>query len=233
MTAELQQLEHSIEYTFRNKGLLEQALTHPSYTGEHPEVGHYQRLEFLGDAVIGMTVGEFLYRTSSRMDEGQLSQSRAKIVSEKPLFITAKAVDLGRYVRMSTGERNSGGAEKPSILSDVFEAVMAAVYLDGGFDEAKRVILALLQPRIKSVLEGVGGSDDKSRLQELLQHRSGEVKIEYNCLESSGPAHDRTFVSEVCVNWEALGKGEGKSKKLSEQMAARSALEKLTAKGEC
>lgn len=230
MKAELQQLEHSIQYAFRNKGLLEQALTHPSYTGEHPEVGHYQRLEFLGDAVIGMTVGEFLYRASDQMDEGRLSQSRAKIVSEKPLFITAKAVDLGKYVRLSTGERNSGGAEKPSILSDVFEALMAAVYLDGGFDEAKRVILALLRPRIGEVLESSGGSDDKSRLQELLQQRCSNVKIEYICLESSGPAHDRTFVSAVRVDGKMIGRGEGKSKKLSEQAAARRALEKLSEK---
>ena len=222
----LSRLEKTIGYSFKNEGLLVQALTHPSYLGEH-KVQSNQRMEFLGDAVLELAVSTFLYNNCVHRDEGELSRIRAAIVSEKPLFAVAEGIELGKYLLLSQGEATSGGNHKPSILSDALEAVFGAIYLDSDFETAQGVVLALLKERMQDIITNYSAAVDyKSRLQELLQ-KNGAVKIEYVLLSSSGPAHDMHYVFAVCLNGKELGRGEGKTKKQAQQEAACRALESM------
>ena len=215
--------ESLIGYTFSDRQLLTQALTHPSYGGDH-HVPHYQRLEFLGDAVLELAISRYLFFEFPGIDEGKLTRIRAGLVREETLCRAARRLDLGRYIRLSVGEDRSGGREKPSILCDVMEAVLAAVYLDGGFDEAVRVIrLALADDLHPQMLED--HLDAKSRLQEILQ-RTGEMP-KYEFISMEGPPHAPQFRYSVMLDSRVLGEGQGTSKQNAQQAAARDALTKL------
>lgn len=219
----LAQLEKVLDYQFKNKELLLRALTHPSYTGKD-NTGNYQRLEYLGDATLELIVSRYLYELKDQATEGMLTKLRANIVSEKPLAAAAMDIGLGKYLRMSAGELKTNGQTKPSILSDAFEAVVAAVFLDGGYNAAQTLVLRLLQEQInKALTQTATLTDYKSMLQEELQSR-GVVDIVYKCDRVIGPPHDSVFYSSVWAMDKHLGKGTGKSKKQSEQMAAKAAL---------
>ena len=207
-------------YTFHDMKLLETALPHPSYGGDH-HVPHYQRLEFLGDAVLELAISRYLYFEFPEVDEGKLTRIRAGLVREETLCRAARRLELGRFMRLSVGEDRSGGRDKPSILCDVMEAVLAAVYLDGGFDSAVDVIRRALAEDLRpQMLED--HLDAKSRLQEILQ-RDGDMPI-YEFISMEGPPHAPLFRYSVTVNGQTLGIGDGTSKQNAQQEAARSAL---------
>ena len=210
-------------YTFQDKKLLETALTHPSFGGDH-HVPHYQRLEFLGDAVLELAISRYLYFEFPEVDEGKLTRIRAGLVREETLCRAAQRLELGRHIRLSVGEDRSGGREKPSILCDVMEAVLAAVYLDGGFDQAVAVIRRALAEDLRPrMLED--HLDAKSRLQEILQ-RDGEMPA-YNFISMQGPPHAPQFRYSVTHNGAVIGEGVGGSKQSAQQEAARDALRRL------
>lgn len=201
---------------------LAQALTHRSYCAEHPGVSSNERLEFLGDSVLGAVVGKYIFDTFSTFEEGELTKLRASVVSAHNLGTVARSIDLGNYLLLGRGEEASGGRNKNSILSDALEAVLGAIYLELGFDEAERVILMLMRSQIEEFAEGPGYSDFKSRLQELLAQLA-MTPPQYE-LEWSGPDHARVFRATVRVADVVLGTGSGSSKKLAEQEAAQNAL---------
>ena len=210
----MDKLCEKLGYSFRNSGLLVTALTHPSFGGDH-HVPHYQRLEFLGDAVLELAVSEYLYSELPEVDEGKLTRIRAALVREETLCRAAKRIGLGAFIRLSVGEERSGGRNKPSILSDVMEAVFAAVYLDGGFDCAVKVVRGVLGEELNPrTLED--HLDAKSRLQELMQ-RDG------------GMPHAPVFFYRVCDGERVLGEGSGSSKQNAQQAAARDALKRMGA----
>ena len=215
-----QTLESRIGYRFRDPALLETALTHSSYANERhsAEVVSYERLEFLGDSVLGLTAAEYLYAHNPALPEGRMTRLRAELVCEASLHKTALALGLGEFMRLGRGEELTGGRERASILADMVEAVIAAIYLDGGIDEAKKFIMAQV----------LSSADYKTALQELVQRR-GEIRISYDLIGESGPDHNKTFRFSVSVDGETIGEGSGKTKKEAEQMAARRALEKLEA----
>lgn len=219
----MRDLEEKIGYVFKDKELLKLALTHCSYGAEH-NVKHNQRLEFLGDAVLETVVSNHIYRNLPDYDEGRLTRLRASIVSEEPLSSAAERIGLPEYVLLGMGEKSSGGANKPSVLSDTLESLFAAVYLDGGFPEAEKVILLVLDETLKDPKERP--SDYKTALQEYL-YRNGNVNVEYKLLSMEGPSHNAIFTSQVLCNGEALGVGKGTSKKRAEQAAAKEALDKI------
>lgn len=220
---DLKLLEKKLGYTFENKSLLKQALIHPSIAGDGRQEANNQRLEYLGDAVIELAVSEYLFKNLS-VQEGALSRLRAGIVSESPLAEAARSLELGRYVDMSGGERKSGGADKPGILSDAFEAVCGAVFVDSGFEQAAKIIIELLQPQIDGAEQLPDSAIDyKTRLQEHFQ-ALGHKNIKYILEKAEGPSHKPYFVSSVNVDGQFKGRGKGRSKKESEQNAARQAL---------
>lgn len=216
-------LEQKLGYSFRDERLILTALTHPSYGGDH-RAPHYQRLEFLGDAVLELAISKYLYAELPDVDEGKLTRLRAELVREETLCKVARELDLGRYVKLSVGEERSGGREKPSILSDVAEAVIAAVYLDGGIDAAIAVVMrayaGLLTPDKLS-----DNLDAKTKLQEALQ--SVGLMPEYELLSKQGPPHAPIFRYRVLINGANAGEGEGRSKQSAQQQAARAALKKI------
>ena len=221
----MERLQEKLGYRFRDRTLLTTALTHPSFGSDH-HVAHYQRLEFLGDAVLELVVSEYLYRSLPDVPEGTLTRMRAHAVREEALFQAARRLELGRLVRLSVGEERTGGREKPSILADVAEAVFAAVYLDGGLEAARRAILASLGELLdmRSLSDCL---DEKSRLQEAMQKRGAMPRYEFVSCE--GPAHAPTFHYRVWEGETLLGEGEGASKQLAQQAAAKNALQKLGA----
>lgn len=218
----LQNLEERIGYRFQNRALLKQALTHSSYTNEQKinRTKNYERLEFLGDAVLELAASDFLFRGSPDMPEGELTKQRASMVCEPSLAFCARDLELGQFILLGRGEEATGGRERDSIISDVVEAVIGAVYLDGGMEPAKtfidRFILSDLEDKRLFY-------DSKSSLQELVQ---GKLKkdVSYELLEESGPEHDKTFRVSVHMDRECLGTGEGRTKKAAEQQAAYRAL---------
>lgn len=215
----LQELEKAIGYTFHNIELLRVAVTHTSYANESKKgEKHNERLEFLGDSVLGVVVADYLFHEAGHLPEGQLTRKRASLVCEQALFGFAQQIQLGKYLRLGKGEERSGGRQRPSILSDAFEAVIAAIYLDGGLESARTFILPF-------VTEGKpAGEDYKTRLQEVVQ-QNPEERLRYVVAGESGPDHDKHFVVEVHLNSNCIGRGEGHSKKIAEQQAARQALE--------
>ena len=218
-------LEDRLGHRFRDRKLLETALTHPSFGGDH-HVPHYQRLEFLGDAVLELAVSRYLYFELPEVDEGKLTRIRAALVREESLNRAAQRIGLGEFIRLSVGEERSGGREKPSILSDVMEAVLAAVYLDAGFDEAVRIIDMVLGEELRpEVLKD--HLDAKSRLQELMQ-REGRMPS-YDYLSMEGPPHAPVFSYRVMDGEQELGRGSGTSKQNAQQAAARDALKRMGA----
>ncbi|MPM07906.1 Ribonuclease 3 [bioreactor metagenome] len=222
----MKKLEEKLNYTFRNTTLLINALTHSSYANEHKDAGYSsnERLEFLGDSVLGLIVADHLYRTRPDYPEGDLTRIRASLVCESSLVEAAKELELGAYLRLGRGEESGGGRSRPSILADAVEAVIAAVYLDGGIGQARKLIHSL-------VLEGEGeeagaGRDYKTALQELVQRESGTV-LAYHLVDEQGPDHAKIFTVEVTLNGVSVGTGTGHSKKEAEQAAAKAAIEIL------
>lgn len=215
-------LEERIGYEFHDSELLKQALTHSSYTNEQRinRGRNYERLEFLGDAVLELVTSEFLFRTHASVPEGELTKMRASMVCEQSLALCARDLDLGRFVLLGRGEETTGGRGRDSIISDVMEAVIGAIFLDGGMENAKtfigKFVLSDLEDRQLFY-------DSKSSLQELIQ---GKLKkdFSYELLEESGPEHDKLFRVSVHMEGRDLGKGEGKTKKAAEQQAAYRAL---------
>lgn len=225
----LNALEERIGYQFKNPSLLKQALTHSSFTNEQKinKAKNYERLEFLGDAVLELVSSEFLFKEHPDVPEGELTKMRASMVCEPSLAFCAKDLELGKFLRLGKGEESTGGRERDSITSDAMEAVIGAIFLDGGMKYAK----AFIDRFILSDLEDKRlFYDSKTTLQELIQ---GKLKKEfhYELLDETGPEHDKTFVSEVYLEKESLGKGFGRTKKAAEQQAAYQALLRLREKG--
>ena len=223
------QLENKINYRFGDRKLLETAITHSSYIKEHTAAGKSnERLEFLGDAFFDAVIGEVLFKMFPEREEGFLSRIRATLVCEKSLANEARKIELGRYIRLGNGEERSGGRERESILADAMEAVLGAVYLDGGFECVKRVVLDIFGEAIEDARHGKYiVTDYKTALQEKLQSR-GITEIHYDLISETGPDHDKTFFVQLKVNDKPMTKGRGKSKKQAEQQAAEAMLEKET-----
>ncbi len=222
MSMRFKEFEEKIGYTFKNKELLHEALAHSSYSNETRECHSNERLEFLGDSVLSIIVSEHIYKVCKTLPEGGLSKLRASLVCEKALFEFSKKISLGDFILLGKGEEVSGGRERPSIVSDAFEAVIAAVYLDGGMEEARRYVLSFM-PQSFDTKKGNSLDDYKTLLQEIIQSNP-EEKVTYNLVKESGPDHDRKFFVEVLLNGSVIGKGNGHSKKAAEQMAAKEAL---------
>ncbi|MBR6950785.1 MAG: ribonuclease III [Oscillospiraceae bacterium] len=222
----MDKLQQTIGYHFRSPRLLETALTHSSYANEHRKAGveYNERLEFLGDSVLGMIAAEHLFRNELNMPEGKMSRYRAELVCERSLAAVADEVGLGRLLRLGRGEESGGGRERPSIKADAVEAVIAAIYLDGGMEPAVRFVKRFVLSRMREAEQE--NRDWKTELQEILQ-REGPTGIEYVLEGESGPDHDKRFVMSVRWNGKTVGTGEGKSKKLAEQRAARAAMEHM------
>lgn len=221
----MEDLQKSINYQFKDKNLLQEALTHSSYANEQKSknIKCNERLEFLGDSVLSIVVSEYIYRKCPDFPEGDLTKLRASLVCEESLYKFAKMINLGSYLILSKGEQHNKGAQRPSILSDAFEAVIAAIYLDGGKKPAEDFILSFVIPEIKNYKKHPA-KDYKTTLQEIIQKNPGEM-LEYVLVGESGPDHNKHFVVEVHLNSNVIGKGGGKSKKQAEQQAAREALE--------
>ena len=218
----MRHLEETLGYTFHDRSLLENALTHSSYANENRFKGcqSNERLEFLGDAVLGMVTADYLFRTHPDLPEGDLTRTRAALVCEESLVEVAKAWGLGEYLRLGKGENAGGGRRRPSIQADAVEAVLAAVYLDGGIGSARKIIQKYILDRES---EKARNRDYKTALQELVQRESGQV-LQYRLTGSSGPDHAKIFTVEVDLNGATIGQGEGHSKKEAEQNAARAAI---------
>ena len=219
------ELEARLGYTFKNKSLLELALTHSSYANESGtgSRGCNERLEFLGDSILGFVTAAHLYTTHPEKPEGELTRQRADLVCEKNLAAVAEQIGLGEALRLGHGEDMGGGRSRPSILADATEAVLAAVYLDGGLEEAKGVIHRLILGTDQAKAHS---SDYKTALQELVQRQKDQV-LAYELVEATGPDHNKQFTSQVLLNGKVVGRGTGNSKKRSEQAAARQAIEAL------
>ena len=221
----MEQLEERIGHSFRDRGLLVTALTHSSYSNERHsgDSPSYERLEFLGDSILGLVTAEFLFAHEPPLPEGRMTRLRAELVCEASLHRTALALGLGEHMRLGKGEEHTGGRERPSILADMVEAVIAAIYLDAGMDEARRFVLDKIL-RDAEIGEDHRSADYKTQLQELVQRRSNQ-SIQYVLAEESGPDHNKRFTFEVRINGESAGRGSGRTKKEAEQMAAKKALE--------
>ena len=222
------ELERKIGYVFRDRGLLETALTHSSYANERHEEGceSYERLEFLGDSILGHLTADYLYRQEPPIPEGRMTRLRAELVCEASLHRIALRLDLGSLMRLGKGEERTKGRERPSILADMVESLIAAMYLDSGsLEQPRRFVLRELLEQAE-LGEQHRSEDYKTALQELVQRRPNQL-ISYEMLGESGPDHDKTFLFRVSVNGIPVGEGSGKSKKEAEQMAARQALEAL------
>ena len=220
----LQELEEKIGYHFKDKKYLKTALTHSSYANENKKAGpSNERLEFLGDSVLGVVVADYLFKHRPDLPEGDLTKIRSSLVCEKALCGYSKQMGVGDYLRLSHGEQNSGGAERSSILADAFEAVLAAIYLDGGMEKAREFVLRFTVPEMENP-KPKAFKDYKTALQEIVQ-QNPEEKLNYVLVGESGPDHNKHFVVEVHLNSNVIGKGGGRSKKEAEQQAAREALE--------
>lgn len=227
MAEQLEALQLATGYRFNDPELLLEALTHKSYSNEaRGSVPCNERLEFLGDAVLDLAVGAKAFFAYPDLPEGELTRIRAELVSEKSLATVARQLDLGLCLRMGRGERRSGGADKDSLLADAVEALFGAVFCDGGFDAANRVILALFRSRLELAVNRQYDLDFKTLLQEEGQRLHGRAPV-YRLLQAEGPDHDPTYIVEVSLNDTACGRGEGRTKKAAEQQAAAAALSRL------
>lgn len=225
--ADLNEFQSKIGYTFKNRHLLEQALTHSSYANEKHMKKHSdnERLEFLGDAVLEIVSSEFLFINYPQKPEGELTKLRASIVCEPTLALCTKPLDLGKYLRLGRGEDHTGGRKRKSILSDALEAVIGAIYLDGGFTNAKEFVLRFIMTDIENKQLFY---DSKTILQEMVQSRQ-EAPLSYEIIREEGPDHNKSF--EVCakIGDEEVGRGAGRTKKAAEQVAAYNGILKLKA----
>ena len=222
----MEAIEAKLGYKFQNRALLINALTHSSYANENRgrSCESNERLEFLGDSVLGMVVADALYKRFPELPEGRMTRLRAQLVCEESLHRVAAQLGLGEYIRLGRGEEHTGGRSRTSILADAVEAVIAAMYLDGGMDVARGFINRFILSELEAGLPGLG--DSKTELQELVQKKPGSV-LSYELLGESGPDHDKTFTSQVLLNGRAIGSGSGRTKKEAEQAAARAALLEL------
>lgn len=233
-----ERLVEALGYEFRDLSLLDRALTHSSAVpelrtarGEEPAtagsaIQDNERFEFLGDAVVELLTSEYLFASFPEWSEGQLSKSRARMVNAHSLELAARSLNLGEYLRLGRGEEKTGGRDKPALLADAFEAVVAAIYLDGGLDPARELLRKTVFFQVQGDGERISESDRKSALQEFLQGK-GESPAEYRLAGETGPDHQKTFLVEVWVKGECLSQAAGTTKKEAEQKAARSALGKL------
>ena len=221
----LEILEKNIGYTFKNKELLKQALRHTSYANER-NIESNEKLEFLGDSILEFLSSKYIYRNYTNLREGEMTKVRGTVVCEKSLYKVAKLHNFSDFLYLGKSEQKTEGRERPAILADSVEAVIAAIYIDGGLEEAEKFIVDNLKFEIEEATKHVGDKDYKTVLQEKLQEH-GEVKIEYKTIGESGPDHDKTFEADVEVNGKFLAKGKGKSKKEAQMQAAKKALENL------
>ena len=219
----MQELEKKLGYTFKNKSILLNALSHSSYANEvRGGVTSNERLEFLGDSVLSVIVSDYIYSKFSDKPEGELTKLRASLVCEKSLCGFAKEIELGKFLRLGKGEEKGGGRERDSILADAFEALLAAMYLDGGMEIARRHVMRFILRELEHKDDEVF-KDYKTALQEIIQ-RNPEESVSYILTDEFGPDHDKQFTVEVRLNSNTIGTGIGKSKKQAEQMAAKQAL---------
>ncbi|HSH09584.1 MAG TPA: ribonuclease III [Oceanipulchritudo sp.] len=223
----LRELEERIGYTFQNQALLLRSLTHPSYARPGSGTMHNQRLEFLGDAILGMVLAESLFQELPSEREGTLTRYRSILVKGRQLSQLAEEIELGRYLRIGEAEAAQGGRARSSILEDAFEALIAAVYLDGGLDAVRHCILHIYGPLEQRLAIQMDVHNPKGKLQELLQPALGNESIEYRLVEETGPDHEKRFTVEVWIDGICRGRGAGNAKKLAEEEAARQALENL------
>lgn len=229
----LKELESATSYTFKDKKKLLLALTHSSYANEKKNEGltSNERLEFLGDAVLNIVTSEYIYKNFPLLPEGEMTKTRASIVCEGSLMKCANKIMLGNYLLLGKGEENSGGRTRTSILSDAFEALIGAIYLDGGLEEAGTFIFSTMKDLYENINSSEVFVDYKTQFQEIIQKNS-EQNICYKILEEKGPDHNKFFVAQLSVGDKIYGTGEGRSKKEAEQNAASAALGKLQVKQE-
>ena len=222
----IKDLENAIGYRFRNISLLQNALTHSSYANErwHNSLLSNERLEFLGDSILGMLVAEYLFRTFPDRPEGELTRMRADMVCEKTLAAVANRIGLGEHLLLGHGEEQGGGRSRESILADAVESVIAACFLDGGMEASAKFVQQFILVEVP--VTRLHNADYKTALQELVQQKKNQV-LSYSLVGQSGPDHDKQFDVEVMLNGTVVGKGTGRSKKRAEQDAARAAIEKL------
>lgn len=219
----MNRFEEILNYKFNNINLLENALTHSSYANEvHSAHGSNERLEFLGDSVLSIIVSEYLYKNFKKLPEGELTKLRASLVCEKTLCMFSRQMNVGDFLLLGKGEAHNHGNERPSILADAFEAILAAIYIDGGIEAAKKHVLRFVIPELENG-EYELFNDYKTALQEVIQ-RNPEERLTYVLIDETGPDHDKRFTVEVHLNSNVIGTGVGKSKKQAEQAAAHQAL---------
>ncbi len=223
----MEELEKKLGYSFQDRALLETALNHSSYANENRAAGleSNERLEFLGDSVLGQIVASYLFLTYPKMPEGQMTRLRAELVCEQSLHAVAQKLELGRYIKLGRGEEHTGGRQRESILADAVEAVIAAMYLDGGIAVSKRFIDAYILSGFEA--EDIHTvTDYKTALQEHIQRKSGQT-LAYELVSESGPDHRKTFTMRVALNDSPIGEGSGRTKKEAEQNAAKAGLKAL------
>lgn len=221
----LAELEERIGYKFKDIDILKRALTHSSYANEH-KTKSYERLEFLGDSVLGFICAEYLYTNFPKLPEGELTKNRSSLVCEKSLCVFSRELGIGEFMFLSNGESRTGGRERPSILADMFESIIAAIYIDSNsIDETKKFVISYLSKSSKTFAKQKF-KDYKTNLQEIIQ-QNPEERLSYVVVNETGPDHNKHFQVEVRLNSNCIGKGGGKSKKEAEQQAARIALELL------
>ena len=219
----MNELQNVIKYKFKNINLLKEALSHSSYTNESKnDLRCNERLEFLGDSVLSIVVSQYLFEHFKNRPEGDLTRIRAALVCEKSLYVFANQIELGKYLLVGKGEEHTGGRERPSILADAFEALIAAIFLDGGMESAEKFIMPFVIDSLKHE-KSDNLTDYKTALQEIIQ-KNPEEHVEYKLVSESGPDHDKRFVVSVMLNSNTIGTGEGRSKKQAEQFAAKEAL---------
>ncbi len=222
----LDTFESRLGYHFRDRSQLQMALTHRSWVNERASGQHYERIEFLGDAVLGLAISEWLYQRYPGLPEGQLSKKKSYLVSEPVLARWATELGLGEVMRLGVGEGRSGGRSKPSLLADVMEAILGAIYLENGLDAVQSVLEPLIAPVLDDDVEETDTAGAKSTLQELIQSQGMELP-EYRHVSEEGPDHEKKFHVECWVGGEKISEGAGASKKQAEQRAARAALSRL------
>ena len=215
-------IERILGYCFKEKAVLKEALTHKSFAGEHRGVKHNERLEFLGDSILGAIVADYIYNECPHDEEGVLSKIKANLVSRRNLYLWGKQLNLGHFMALGRGELATGGRERDSIISNAVEAVIGAIYLDGGYEAARAFIL----PWVRTQALTQDAQDFKSVLQEVLQQHGPHSPV-YEVVQTVGPEHDKIFTVAVCVDGQELGRGKGHNKKQAEQAAAKQALMKL------
>ena len=222
----IKDLENAIGYRFKNITLLQNALAHSSYPNErwHNSLKSNERLEFLGDSILGMVVAEYLYSNFPDRLEGDLTRMRADMVCERSLALIAERIELGQHLLLGNGEETGGGRKRDSILADAVESIIAACFLDGGMEPARKFINTFVLTDVP--VRKLRNADYKTALQELVQQKKNQV-LSYALVEESGPDHDKRFVVQVSLNGAVVGSGEGRSKKKAEQDAARTAIETL------